>query len=490
MKTNKNVITFLFSLFLFSFCHSQNNTQKKILSMINLEFVTIPSGTFNMGSQYHLYESDENNEKWYRDESPMHRVKITSNFELLSSEVTFAQFELFVKETNYKTSAELNNFGSLGLYNEQDGIWKVDSSLNWKNPGYKFLINDPITHVSWKDAKAFCYWLSQIDSIYDYDLPSEAEWEYAASSGGKYTYSWGNEKPTKNNLENIADNSFITKFPSWKYPVLSDYNDNSILISKVKSYQPNEFGLFDISGNVWEWVNDYYSSYSLEPQVNPCNLEGKLFGEIYKSERDLDRNVQLNKRLKEKVIRGGGFDWELAYVRTTKRRKIPVDKNRIDFASLNYLSAINIGFRIKRFRKGTNETCQDYLYSELKKVLTSVHFENNTEFTQNKNGSVWINQIQRIDKSNNYYCIISGLGGESYQYSYLLYVAMPDYKYGPIGISPIDVFSGNMAMNMNLVKQNGEYILKGKVYETPYNITEREMKLVLDEYILFKLLYY
>jgi len=130
-------------------------------------------------------------------------------------------------------------------------------------------LNHPVIHVSWNDAVAYCDWLSK-KTGQNYRLPTEAEWEYAARSGDKnYKYSWGNFGPEGRKGGNIADESAKRIWDcSWLW---EGYDDGYAYTAPVGSYEPNELGLYDMTGNVWEWCQDWYDVdyYKNSPQFDP-----------------------------------------------------------------------------------------------------------------------------------------------------------------------------------------------------------------------------
>ena len=135
--------------------------------------------------------------------------------------------------------------------------------------------------VSWLDAVEYCNWLSRKEGLTPfytltgssvsadwsaggYRLPTEAEWEYAARSRGKaYKYSWGNGSPEGS----IADETAKKTFPS--LAAWSGYTDGYTYTAPVGSFRPNELGIYDMSGNVWEWCWDWYGGYASGSQTDP-----------------------------------------------------------------------------------------------------------------------------------------------------------------------------------------------------------------------------
>jgi formylglycine-generating enzyme required for sulfatase activity len=161
--------------------------------------------------------------------------------------------------------------------------WERKQNASWRNPYFEQTESDPVVMVSWLDAAEFCNWLSTREhytlfysirgtdvaenwSADGYRLPTEAEWEYAARSGGKpLQYAWGNGTPAGN----VADQTLRKRFPAWPFEIWSGYADGNVYTAPVGSYPPNELGLFDLSGNVWEWCNDWYEPYTLGAQADP-----------------------------------------------------------------------------------------------------------------------------------------------------------------------------------------------------------------------------
>lgn len=325
MKRNCIVSAFAVVVFFFNIKAFGQIKRAFIEDVAQVRMILVSGGTFEMGSEFYLSVEDKNEKIFFQDESPVHNVHITKNFWVAETETTVGQFRRFVQETGYLTEAEIAG-QSLGEYSESitsgsklSGSWTQGKRLNWKNPGYYQSDYHPVSHVSWNDAKAFCRWLSDKTGR-TYRLLSEAEWEWAAGGQTHTRYSWGNEEPKGKEGGNIADAAFQETFPNWKYPILSTYLDYFAFPAPVGSYLPNAFGLFDMTGNVWEWVEDLYSStyYKTSPGNDPRGPDKLPEGSEIK-----------------RVHRGGGFDWELPYLRVAKRR-----------AALPQSTSINVGFRV------------------------------------------------------------------------------------------------------------------------------------------------
>jgi formylglycine-generating enzyme len=233
--------------------------------------VWIPGGEFSMGSES-ASESLCGLPGTTLDAMPSHRVYVDA-FWMDETEVTNAQFKEFVDATGYVTVAEikptLEEFPGAPLENLVTGStvfkptkspvaldqylqwWSYVPGANWKHPAGENSNLDgrenyPVVHVAYEDAEAYAKWANK-------RLPTEAEWEFA-SRGGKAgeLYAWGNElKPNNQYQANIYQGAF---------PVEGGDSgaDGWVGIAPVKQYAPNGYGLYDIGGNVWEWVSDWY----------------------------------------------------------------------------------------------------------------------------------------------------------------------------------------------------------------------------------------
>lgn len=208
----------------------------------------VAGGRFLMGSK-------DNGEDVQADEKPQHLVEV-GTFLIGRYEVTFGEFGTFVRESAYKTTAEKD--GGSFLFNEKLEKWEKKDGINWRHdvmgkPRTEAEKMHPVIHVSWDDAQAYINWLNE-KSGKCYRLPTEAEWEYTAR-GGKNTK--GFLFPGSNEIDEVA----------W----YSDNSNYSTLPAGQK--KPNELGIYDMCGNVWEWCSDFYSeSYygsRPEPDANP-----------------------------------------------------------------------------------------------------------------------------------------------------------------------------------------------------------------------------
>lgn len=220
---------------------AQRKQEAPSTNSLAVEMVNIPSGIYLLGSDF-----GENNEK------PVHAVGVKA-FRLAKYELSVGQFRKFVEASGYKTDAEKNTGGEEGCYAWQDSKWDWRAGYSWHKPGFEQTDNHPAVCLSWNDAEKYIAWLNR-ETGAEFRLPSEAEWEYACRSGGKSQVYCGGS-----NLGDLA----------W-------YNSNSgSKTHSVGQKAPNGLGLYDMSGNVWEWTEDCYSSdYNGAPADGSAWLSG------------------------------------------------------------------------------------------------------------------------------------------------------------------------------------------------------------------------
>jgi len=242
---------------------------------IEPDMVFVQGGNFIMGSK-----KDEPNGQ--DDEKPRREVQVSS-FYMGKYEVTYGEFKTFVNETNYKTDAEKGD----GSFISTGSTWTKKPGVNWRHDaqGVARDIDEkrhPVIHVSWNDAQAYIRWLNQ-NTGKSYRLPTEAEWEYAAKGGAKgqgYLYSGSNS----------------IGLVAW-------YNENSgNKTHPVGQKQANELGIFDMTGNVCEWCQDWYDA------------------SYYAGRPELDVDPQGAASTQMRVYRGGHFGHSSAFCHVARRR--------------------------------------------------------------------------------------------------------------------------------------------------------------------------
>ncbi|MEX0916335.1 MAG: formylglycine-generating enzyme family protein, partial [Wenzhouxiangellaceae bacterium] len=219
--------------------------------------VVIPSGSFMMGSP-------EGEEDRVGNEGPRFRVTFDRGFALSRNEVTVGQFRRFVESTGYQTDAERS--GASRIYMSGSGRVAERRRITWENDylGDQADESLPVIHVSWNDANAYANWLAeQTDRAYR--LPAEAEFEYALRAGSQTRFWWGDGSPD-DVVENLTgDGDQFTDQRRWTV-AFRRYDDGYWGPAPVGSFAANPFGLFDMGGNVMEWVLDcWHDSYVRAP---------------------------------------------------------------------------------------------------------------------------------------------------------------------------------------------------------------------------------
>ena len=192
-------------------------------------------------------------------EGPVHRVRV-HGFWIDETEVTNRQFAEFVEATGYVTESEKQN--SSAVFDPAKRDWTLVEGADWRHPtgpgsGIEGLEDYPAVHVSWDDAAAYARWAGK-------RLPTEAEWEYAARGGLQGArYPWGNELMPKG--------SYRANVWQGEFPLEDAHLDGLASYGPVKRFPPNGYGLYDVGGNVWEWVADWYDPdyYRQSPTGNP-----------------------------------------------------------------------------------------------------------------------------------------------------------------------------------------------------------------------------
>lgn len=226
--------------------------------------IALPGGIFRMGSPEGLGSFDER---------PAHRVKVTG-FALGQYPLTVGDFRRFVEASGYRTEAEQGGGASVWTGKQ----WTMRSDASWRQP---YLAQDdthPVVCVSWNDAQAYCRWLSE-QTGQRYQLPSEAQWEFACRAGGDSAYCFGAEEVRLGDYGWYGKNSGKNTHP-------------------VGQKAANAWGLHDLHGNVWEWCRDGFRDYSKATVEDPIGPEAAGG---------------------HRVIRGGSWYEHAQYVRCASR---------------------------------------------------------------------------------------------------------------------------------------------------------------------------
>jgi formylglycine-generating enzyme required for sulfatase activity len=272
------------------------------------DLVVLPLGEFDMGSPDSERSRKDN-------EGPLHRVRIAKAVALGKTEVTVAEFRRFVTASKYVTDAEKK--GSSSYYDEKTGRIAVGQGIDWRRDfmGEKARNADPVVHVSWNDASAYASWLAESTGK-TYRLPSEAEFEYALRAGRQTRYPWGDGNPTRviANLTGDGDRSNSKRTWTNGFP---RYRDGYWGPSPAGTFPPNAYGLYDLEGNLSEWVEDcWHDSYLRAPD---------------------DGSAWVNKGCDKRVVRGGSWGSAPDQVRSAFR-----------LSSSPAISSSRVGFRVAR----------------------------------------------------------------------------------------------------------------------------------------------
>jgi formylglycine-generating enzyme required for sulfatase activity len=270
--------------------------------------VVIPTGEFVMGSA-----ADEQGH--VDNEEPQRRVRVEIGFALGQSEVTVGQFHEFVRATKYVTDAE--KLGGSAVYEESTGRISNRSGMTWQNDYRGERAGDglPVINVSWNDANAYLQWLSARTGK-KYRLPSETEFEYALRAGSTTRYPWGDGDPDKviGNFTGEGDRSPSKRSWSSAFP---RYSDGYWGPAPAKSFPADAFGLFDMEGNVSEWVEDcWHDNYVRAPR---------------------DSTAWVNPGCERHVVRGGSWGSDPDQVRSAFR-----------IAAAGDTRSARVGFRVAR----------------------------------------------------------------------------------------------------------------------------------------------
>ena len=214
--------------------------------------IYIPAGQFLRGAAEDDDQADD-------DEKPRRAIHLDA-FWIDQSEVTNARFAVFIQQTGYRTQAERRGSGRVLLPEAQE---EMLPGADWQHPhgpqsSISGLDEHPVVQVSWDDAAAYCAWAGA-------RLPGEAEWEKAARGEDAFIYPWGNTFDGR--ILNFCERNCSL---DWANP---DFDDGWSFTAPAGSYPAgaSPYGLLDMSGNVWEWVQDRYGAgyYASAPADNP-----------------------------------------------------------------------------------------------------------------------------------------------------------------------------------------------------------------------------
>jgi formylglycine-generating enzyme required for sulfatase activity len=243
-----------------------------------VEFVKIPKGEFLMGSP-----TDDQNASVF--EQPQHKVLFTKELWVAKYPITKGQFAAFVKSAKYETEAERDKEGGWGFDSVAGKLEGRKPKYNWKETGWETTDRHPVVNVSWNDADEYCKWASK-ESKKAIRVLNESEYEYANRAGSKTQYFTGDELESLKDYANNCDVAAKAKFPDWP---CAKFNDGYAFTSPVGRFNPNGFGLHDMTGNVWSWCGDWFKS------------------DLYKRGDVKDPKANEDGEQKSRVLRGGSW---------------------------------------------------------------------------------------------------------------------------------------------------------------------------------------
>jgi formylglycine-generating enzyme required for sulfatase activity len=208
--------------------------------------------------------------EYFQAEGPEHDVEITQPFYMSIHEVTLGQFRNFVEATGHQTEIEQKG-GAIAIRPKQGQPIMRNANISWQWPGFRQKPDHPVVFVTWSDAKAFCAWLGNLDGK-QYDLPTEAQWEYACRAGSKSRFSTGDSDDSLEGHANLYDASRVAnEGQDFGARHAVRWNDEHTWTSPVGQFKANAFGLHDMHGNVREWCLDKYDPnyYRESPARDP-----------------------------------------------------------------------------------------------------------------------------------------------------------------------------------------------------------------------------
>jgi formylglycine-generating enzyme required for sulfatase activity len=293
---------------------------------VHPDMVFVPGGTFAMGSDRH-----------YPEEAPAHSVSV-DEFWIDETPVTNAQFRQFVQATGYVTYAEktpkaedypgalphMLRAGSLVFRPPSGRVdlrnwaqwWEFKFDADWRHPygpgtWIKGLDDHPVVHVAYEDAQAYAKWAGK-------DLPTEAEWEFAARGGlDASEYAWGDElTPGGRHMANTWQGSF---------PHENLKEDGYERTSPVRAFPANGYGIYDMIGNIWEWTSDWYAPRHEADVAKACCIPKNPRGPSREGSFD---PCEPEIRIPRKVLKGGSHLCAPNYCRRYRpaaRHPEPVD---------------------------------------------------------------------------------------------------------------------------------------------------------------------
>lgn len=282
------------------------------------EMIVIPAGSFIMGAA-------EGEPGSYPEEKPQHQVSI-NEFACGKFDITKEQWAVFVKDTKRPATGGCS---WAALPGDTGKPWNPNPSASWNHIGFMQDSSHPVVCITWYDVQDYVGWLSRKTGL-TYRLLSEAEWEYAARAGATTVYYWGDTASYE-----YANYGVDTTFGIGR----AKGRDRWMTTSPVGSFPPNAFGLYDMLGNVMQWVEDCFSpSYSGLPtdgSAYKVKVQLKMTGEL--------SAMNETNSCAYRMARGGDFGDPPRMIRPASRNWAPVPGT-----TLQTYSSSGLGFRVAR----------------------------------------------------------------------------------------------------------------------------------------------
>jgi len=273
------------------------------------EMIWLPGGTFRMGSPEGVGEKNEH---------PAHDVT-QSHFAVGKFPLTVGEFRRFAEATGYKTEAEQG--GGALVWNRGEYGDKKDAS--WRNPYMAQDEDHPVVCISWNDAQAYCEWLSKVTGQ-TYGLLTEAQWEYACRAGSDTAYCFGDDEAGLDAYSWFGDQS------------------ESASTHPVGKKEPNAWALYDMHGNVWEWVSDwyaedYYGQLARSPAATASGAASDAAHTASEAKSSASKDPSGPETGSDRVVRGGSWGNVAGLCRSAYR----------GWSDPGYRDS-NLGFRLSR----------------------------------------------------------------------------------------------------------------------------------------------
>ena len=293
---------------------------------LGMKFVPVPAGEFQMGTTEEegkrFIEKDKLHWSMFENEKPAHQVRLTKDFYLGKYEVTVAQFRKFIEATGYETNAEE---GYLAL---RVAVIEMVPKGTWRDPKFKQGDDHPVVCVTTSDALRFIEWLNKTDKKkpegWEYRLPTEAEWEYAARGSKGLQYPWGNawaENCVRPAPREMFFNLFKPEFIGLR----------TLPVGSFSPQGDSPFGVSDMSGNVSEWCEDWYDFCAKGAQTDPLGPVPATVTRngLYASRWFPDESGELRREsgMDSRVIRGSSWLSAECFQRLTTRSSSPARSN-------------------------------------------------------------------------------------------------------------------------------------------------------------------